>query len=39
MSEAAILVTDAPESHPSLKDARSQGVQVVTATTGAQGGQ
>ena len=39
MSEAAILVTDAPESHPSLKHARSQGVQVVTATTGAQGGQ
>lgn len=39
MSEAAILVTDASESHPSLKDARSQGVQVVTATTEAKAGQ
>jgi len=36
---AALELADAPEGHPSLKDARSQGVQVVTATTEAQGGQ
>jgi DeoR/GlpR family transcriptional regulator of sugar metabolism len=32
LSDFAILVTDAPEDHPSVKEARSNGMQVVTVT-------
>jgi DeoR/GlpR family transcriptional regulator of sugar metabolism len=32
LSDFAILVTDAPEDHPSVKEARSNGMQVITVT-------